>query len=553
MITEELYLEFKTLLNLQDDIKFSIEEPPKGINSDFATNLLLQISKKDKIKPEKFYQEIVKKLEKSKIATDFVFSKPGFINFNISKKRLIEELQKVKNEKDKYPVIQQEKPESILIDFVSSNPTGPLHIGHGRCAVIGDILSRILSFIGHKVQKEYYINDSGTQIEILGKSVRLKAEELKGEKSPSYYRLEKGEVNPSSYEQDENLYRGKYIEEIAKDLLKEYDNKIPEPEIIQKFAIEKILNIIKKDLHDFRVEFDSWVYESDLIKNGLVETTIKELEKKGLIYEKDNALWFKSEQFGDEKDRVIRKSEGKYTYFGTDIAYHKYKFNRGFEKLIDIWGADHHGYINRIKSAVISLGYKEENLVILLYQLVSLLRAGERVRMSTRAGEFITLKEVIDEIGIDSARYFLSTKSPSAHLEFDLEVAKKKSSENPVYYIQYAHTRCCGILREAMTQKDLSDEKANLELLNEKEEILLMKKILFYPDILLMCARNLTPHHLAMYLLDFAGIFHKFYDTHRVITENREISRARLYLIKAVKTVLKNGLDLLGISAPERM
>jgi len=547
MITEELYSEFKKLLNLQDDIKFSIEEPPKGINSDFATNLLLQLSKKDKINPEKLYQEIVKKLEKSKIATDFAFSKPGFINFNISKKRLIEELQKVKNEKDKYPVIKQEKPESILIDFVSSNPTGPLHIGHGRCAVIGDILSRILSFIGHKVQKEYYINDSGTQIEILVKSVQLKAEELKGEKSPSYPPLEKGE------ELDANLYHGKYIEEIAEDLLKEYNNKIPEPEIIQKFAIEKILKMIKKDLHEFRVEFDSWVYESDLIKNGLVENTIKELEKKGLIYEKDNALWFKSSQFGDEKDRVIKKSEGKYTYFGTDIAYHKYKFNRGFEKLIDIWGADHHGYVNRIKSAVISLGYREENLAILLYQLVSLLRAGKRVRMSTRAGEFVTLKEVIDEIGVDSARYFLSTKSPSSHLEFDLEVAKKKSSENPVYYIQYAHTRCCGILREASSQKYFSDEKANLELLNEKEEILLMKKILFYPDILLMCAKNLTPHHLAMYLLDFASIFHKFYDTHRVITENREISNARLYLIKAVKTVLKNGLDLLGISAPERM
>ncbi len=536
MIIEELQKEFKCLLNL-NDIKFSIEEPPKGINSDFATNILLQISKKEKTNPEKISAQIINKLKNSKIACDFVFSKPGFINFNISKKRIIEELHKVIKEQDKYPVINIDKKESILIDFVSSNPTGPLHIGHGRCAVIGDVLSRVLSFIGHKVQKEYYVNDSGTQIEILGKSIEKKAKEMKFP--------EEKNIN-----QEENLYRGKYIEEVAKDLLKEYNNQIPEPEIIQKFAVEKILNTIKKDLKEFRVEFDSWVYESELIKNGMVQKTIKELEKKGLIYEKDNAIWFKSEQFDDEKDRVIRKSEGKYTYFGTDIAYHKYKFNRGFEKLINIWGADHHGYVNRLKSAVISLGYKEENISILLYQLVSLLRSGEKVRMSTRAAEFITLKEVIDEIGVDSARYFLSTKSPSAHLEFDLEIAKKKSSENPVYYIQYAHTRCCGILRKS---KDISTENPDLELLTQKEETNLMKKILFYPETILACARNLTPHHLAMYLLDLAGDFHKYYDTHRVLTEDRKLTSARLYLIKAIKILLKNGLELLGISAPERM
>ncbi|MDI6641444.1 MAG: arginine--tRNA ligase, partial [Elusimicrobiota bacterium] len=537
-------------------------EPPKNINKDLSTNVLIVLTKTTGIKNIKAVAEdtINKILQKTNLLTDISFAPPIFINFNLSKNRLFSELESAVELQDEYPKLSDEEKfytrKNILIEFVSANPTGPLHIGHGRSAVIGDTLSKIFALFGAEVQKEYYINNLGKQIELLGKSVELEARKIKGEKI-------------TLKEVSENLYRGEYIKNLAEDLMFETNGVIPDQKIIESFAVEKILQMIKTDLKDFRIEFDSWVYESKLLEDRTLETVMQKLQNDGVIYEQDNALWFKSEEIFDEKDRVIKKSDGSWTYFGTDIAYHWYKFKRGFNKLINIWGADHHGYSPRLLSAIKSLGYDESVVNILIYQLVSLLRAGSKIKMSTRAGEFVTLREVIDEIGVDATRYFLSTKSPDAHLSFDLELAKKESSENPVYYIQYAHTRCCGILRRCSLS--LSDEQQVVEagkhttqaspglsgrllqLLTESQEHQLMKKILLYPEMLYLCARNLTPHYLSNYLLDLATIFHKYYETTRVILDDIELTKARLYLIKGIKTVLRNGLALLGITAPERM
>ncbi|MBU2614068.1 MAG: arginine--tRNA ligase [Elusimicrobia bacterium] len=468
------------LLELENDFEFSLEEPPQNFNADLSTNVVLLLAKKEKTNPKTLSEGIIKKLEKAPYFSKIEFVPPGFLNFHISKELLESELEKVLAQGDKYPEIDLYDGNPVLIDFVSSNPTGPLHIGHGRGAVIGDALARIYTQLGFKILKEYYVNDVGVQMNFLAQSVELQAKIIKSE-----------DVSSIS---TEKLYKGTYIAEIAKKLLEEYRDKIPEISVIKEFAVTEILKDIRSDLAEFKVEFDSWQYESELHNKGIVKKVVEGLHKDGFLFEKDSALWFKTEDSIDEKDRVIQKQDGRYTYFGADIAYHWYKFERGYKKLLNIWGCDHHGYVPRIKSAMLSIGHKPEDVEVLLYQLVSLSRNGERVRMSTRAGEFVTLREVREEIGTDAARYFLSTKTPGTHLEFDLELAKKKANENPIFYIQYAHTRCCGILREAeKTQSISAVSKIDYSLLKENLEHQIIKKITLYPDVLHRCIKNLSP------------------------------------------------------------
>lgn len=537
--------------------KYSIEQPPSNIKSDLATNLPMVLSKILRISPkdiaEKFISMFPANLE---LYVKLEFTPPGFLNFHISPQRWHEELSDIIQNSEKYGQIQKSitEPEKILIEYVSANPTGPLHIGHGRGAAIGDSLSRICKHLGFFTQTEYYINDRGNQMYNLGNSTKLRCIEL---------------LTGSITEEDKQWlqtsgYRGEYIKDTAQLILNETGWKTEteardtpvDPFFIQK-ASSYILETIKNELISFRVNIENWFSESTLYTTNQVEQSIEKLKTRGYIYEKDGALWFDSEQFGDDKPRVIYRSEGKnpldkYTYLAPDIAYHENKFQRGFNKLINIWGADHHGYVVRLKAAVQALGHNPENLIIILCQLVRLLRDKKPVVMSTRAAEFVTLNEVITEVGVDATRYFLVLRTPDAQLDFDLDLAKKQSLENPVYYVQYAHTRISGILREAAKQIN-DNTNANYTLLKEDAELDLIKKMAFFSKTLLACKQDLSPHHLTIYLLELAGKFHRYYDKYRVLTEDLALTRSRMHLIQAIATVIRTGLSLLGVSAPERM
>ena len=559
MIRYELKQELNKILELTNNEQYSIEEPPQNIDFDFATNILAVMSKKLKKSPQSISSEIIRKINaNSELIESAVFSPPCFINFNINKQRLYREMQKVFTETDKYPVMELGKSQSILVEFVSSNPTGPLHIGHGRCAAMGDTLSRIFTQLGFDVKREYYINNIGNQIQSLAGSVMEKCEEHQ----PGFLSVSEKEWLGNKVK--DNFYKGSYIKDIAIELINELGaNKqllaaraANFLEFYSNYSVNKIMGWIEQDMELFRVKFDYWSKESDLYVSGEVDKMLKLLEEKKLAEKRDGALWFKSTQLGDEKDRVLVRQTGEKTYFASDIAYHAGKYRKGYSKLINIWGADHHGYVSRIKNSMKALGFDDTKLEIILYQLVSLLRNNVPVTMSTRAGEFVTLKEVINEIGADATRYFLVTRTPNSTIQFDLELAKKKSLDNPVYYIQYAHTRCCGILREAEKQfsaDDLNIRNCKPDLLVTAEEHEIISQIAFYQDILCSCYNSLTPHLLVTYLLSFANLFHTYYAKSRVITEDMELSKSRLLLIKSIRIIISNGLNLLGVSAPEKM
>jgi len=439
----------------------------------------------------------------------------------------------------------------IQVEFVSANPTGPLHIGHGRGAAVGDALAAILEAAGYRVFREYYVNDMGRQMEILGRSVYLRYLQAMGQ----------------ALEFPEDHYRGGYIQDLARDIVGQDGARwvnVPEQEALSRFtdhARETILGGIRKDLEEFRVRYDGWFRESTLYQNGKVEAWLNGLRGKDLVYERDGALWFRSSAFGDEKDRVVVRSDGRTTYLASDIAYHADKFQRGFSKLIDIWGADHHGYVPRLKGVVKALGRDPDALQVLLVQMVSLLRDGVPVAMSTRAGEFTTLREVLDEVGVDASRYLFLMRSSDSPLDFDLAVAKRQERANPVYYVQYAHARICSILEEARGREVLlpGPEEADLSLLQMAEEWELIKHLVFYPEVVQMSARTLEPHRLTYFLDGLAADFHTYYNrgwvdrSLRVITEDPAVTQARLLLVQAVQVVLRNALGLLGVTAPERM
>ncbi len=547
------------------EVEFELRSPPKEIKFDFSTNLPLVVSKKYKILPKKVFEDIKNEiLKKFKgIFIDINFSPAGFLNFNLSLNFYLNEIIEIFKNKEGYLKslnLEDVLDKKLLLEFVSANPTGPLHIGHGRCAVLGDVLGNIFKKLGYDLKKEYYINDRGRQIDVLLASVIdsiLKFDDVIVEEKIKVWSQEIIK---------ETKYKGEYINDIAKKLKEKFlEINLKNINMIKKFVIETIMEDIKSSLRSFKVEFDNYFYETSLydsyetekIKEILLKKSSKE---ESLVEYKDGALWFKSQQLAeDDKDRVLIRSNGEPTYFFSDIVYHYNKISRGYNWLINIWGTDHHGYVDRLKGAcrtifnLLGLNYR---LDIILYQLVSLIKDGNRISMSTREGNFISLYEVIKEVGSDVTRFFLLTKSPNTHLEFDFDLAKEHSLKNPVYYIQYAHTRCCGILKEIKKMPDkeqlINSIQENCKILKQKE-IELIKELCLYSEILQVCIEKFSAHHLCNYLIDLARIFHKFYEDCRVISNDSKVIYYRLFLVIVSKIVLSDALEILGIEAPQRM
>ena len=523
-----------------------VTEPKATAHGDFSTNIAMVMASTQKMAPRKIAETIVHQLdddggilEKAEIAG------PGFINFFLKPYAWHSVLSQIHQIDTRYGFSNVGNGLKIQVEFVSSNPTGPLHVGHGRGAAVGDSVASILSACGFDVQKEYYINDSGRQIATLGRSVLLRYRELQGQR----------------IQFPEDCYQGGYIRDLAAELQTIHADgllKLAEDEAVStcaRFAAGKILEGMREDLTAFGVEFDCWFSEQSLYDSGRVDEIVADFQKRGIVYQKDGALWFKTSTYGDEKDRVVVRSNGQTTYFASDIAYHEDKYHRGFDRVIDVWGADHHGYIPRMRAAVEASGHRREQFDVILVQLVNLLRGGQPVAMSTRAGEFVTLREVIDEVGRDAARFIFLTRHYDSALDFDLEVAKKRTNENPVYYVQYVHARISSIIRKGEERGvcSISWDDDAIATLKESEEVSLMKIMARYPEVVRTSAALMEPHRIAFYLMSLSTAFHAYYNKHRVLTEDALTTQGRLCLIMAVKKVIRNGLTLLGVSAPEQM
>jgi arginyl-tRNA synthetase len=482
--------------------------------------------------------------EKASPIKDIEIKGAGFLNIFLKDEVFFELLRFVNTQEKDFGKSDLGQAKRVLLEFVSANPTGPLSVAHARQAAVGDALANVLSYAGYLVTKEYYLNDEGNQINILGRSIRLRYCELAGEK----------------IDFPEDHYQGEYIIDLARalwtdDPTREKISKLGAQErekFFLEYGVVKILKVIQDELADFGVHFDVWYSQKVLGKAGKIEEVLSYLKKRGYIYESEGAVWFKSTEFGDDKDRVVRKSDGSYTYLAPDIAYHKDKFERGYEKLINIWGPDHHGYIPRMMAAVQALGKDKDALSVIIVQLATLFRAGQPAPMSTRKGQYVTLREVLTEVGRDASRFFFLMRKTDSHLDFDLELAKKQTSENPVYYIQYAHARIAGILAGAGPAA-AGIKNADLSLLKEEEEKDLMKAIFEFGYCLEVCTKQLDPYGLTTYLQSLAAAFHRFYDRHKVLSPEVDLTGARLALIRAVKVTLANGLAILGVSSPERM
>lgn len=531
-------------LELDSMPEINLEVPREKAHGDFASNVALVLAKPAKKNPRQLAELIVASLPEHPVIDKVEIAGPGFINFYLTNQWLYDVLLTIEQEQLAYGANSFGNGERVLLEFVSANPVGPMNVVNARAAAIGDTLAKLLAAAGYSVATEYYVNDAGVQTEVFGRSLEARLQQL---------------ANPD-YPFPEDGYPGAYVSELAERL------KAEKPELLNQdyaervefcriWGIDQMVEWQKQDLADFGVTFDRWFRERDLHEAGALEDIIERLTDRGYMYEKDGAFWFRSTVFGDDKDRVIIKQDGTYTYVTADIAYHYDKLKRGFTKLIDLFGPDHHGYIARMKAAVQALGYPEDALEIMILQYVALLRDGEQVKMSKRAGEFITLQDLMEEVGRDAARYFFLMRSPDSHLDFDLTLAAEQSNENPVYYIQYAHARICSILQQAKEQGvTLKQAKeVSLDLLVQEQELDLIKKMAELPEELLMAATQREPHRMARYALDLASQFHSFYTHCHVLSEADELRDARLVLTNCVKIVLQRTLGLLGISAPERM
>ena len=519
---------------------------------DLCTPLAMSLTRLLKKPPRLIAEDVVNAIGVSGVFEKIEIAGPGFINFTFTRLFLYKELQALIASGEAFLTEDIGRGRKIQIEFVSSNPTGPMHLGHGRGAALGAALSNLLREAGYTVEKEFYINDAGRQVKLLGMSVFARYKHLCGRQYPF----------------PENGYKGDYVEDIAKEMKEKYGIAFGEKEFIDAeqlfidFSYMKMLDAIKKDLEDFGVFFDTWQSERELYEKGEVKQAIDDLRERGYIFEEADATWFRSTAFGDDKDRVIIKKDGEYTYFAPDIAYHRKKVARGFDELIDIWGADHHGYVPRMEAVIQALGCPKDSLRVLLVQMVSLLRGGQPVQMSKRSGEFITLREVMDDIGPDTTKFLFLTRRSDSHLEVDIEVAKAQSSENPVYYVQYANARINSIFEKAKQESEAGGFQTgdvekylaafNGECFND-EEMRILKKLLLYP----MMFRNATlahePHRITFYLQELAGMFHPYYHKYKVVTGDIELTRARLALCRAIQIVLRHGLKILGVKAPDRM
>lgn len=527
------------------DVSYVIERPQDSSHGDWSTNVAMASTRILKRKPREIAQELVdlmQTLPGAGIFEKFDIAGPGFVNFYLKPTVYAQELKKILEQEDSYGRLTVGQGQRARIEFISANPTGPLHVGHGRGAIIGDVLSSLYDFAGYEVVREYYLNDCGNQMNILGKTSLAWIEALNKGEEPVF-------------DEDGEWYRGAYMKDVAEQLIA--DQRISEDLFeMGRRAGQEILKLIQQDLLDFGVKpFDLWSSEKDLHDSGKVQNCLDVLQAKGMIQEKDGAWWFLSSQLGDEKDRVVRKSDGALTYLAADIAFHQQKYDDGFDCVIDIWGADHHGYIARVRGAIEAMGYDAGRFTVLLCQLVRLTRGTEIVPMSTRAGEFVTLADIVKEVGKDVARYYFMMRKSDAQLDFDLELAKQQSMDNPVYYIQYAHARICSIQKNCVEEDVVLGDISSLpfEALKDKEEVALMKQLSIFPEMIEGAVRNNEPHRMATYLQDLASAFHSFYGQCRVLTEDVDVTQARLGLLNATQVVLKNGLGILGLSVPKEM
>ena len=562
--------------------KIEIKENKEKEFGDFSSNLALVLSKELSKPPKDIAEMLLKELGEKDFIDRMEIAGPGFINFFLSHASRTEILKIINKEKNKFGFSTKKKAEkdSVLIEYVSSNPTGPLHVGHGRGAAFGSVLASILKATGHQVDEEYYVNDQGRQTEILSLSVWLRYLENFNQVS----------LFPN------NCYQGAYIESLAKELEKDKDKKfcvdkelekeisqllsldLTEEELdnliakskellkkgfkeITTFALENILQNIERDLKAFGVEHNKWFKESSMFSTSrtnrsLIGEALDSLKSKKKLYEKDGALWFQSTDFGDEKDRVVKRENGATTYFASDIAYHANKFNRGYSKIINVWGADHHGYLPRVKAAMSALGEDTDKFEVIFIQFANLIRGGKKLSMSTRAGEFISLNELIEEVTSEAARFFFINRKGNQHLDFDLDLAKEESKDNPLYYIQYAHARICSVFDKLKENKKSYKESVALEALdqlNSDQEVEIQQLLSQFPDVINRSAENYEPHLICYYLRNLAGTFHSYYNNERILVEEENTLQAKLFLISAVKQVLFNGLKILSISAPESM
>ncbi len=552
-VTEQVRSEIEQgIINAKEAGRFSYEEMPAFIvevpkdksHGDFATNAAMLLTKQAKMKPRDIAQAIVDSLNKdSKLIDKVEIAGPGFINFYLSQNWVYDILPTVEEQDEKFGFVDVGHGEKVQVEFVSANPTGLLHMGNARGGALGDSLANLLKMAGYDVTKEFYINDAGNQIVNLGLSLEAR------------YRQELGDVD---YPFPEKGYHGKDIIDTAKRIIAEVGDSylaLPEEERQQKMiatALDEKISAIKSGLKDFGVEYDVWFSETSLHESGAVKEVVDLLTEKGLTYEKEGAIWLKTTEFGEEKDEVLVRSNGIPTYFAADIAYHKNKYDRGFKRVINIWGADHHGHVARMKRSMDAIGYNGDDLTILLMQLVRLYQNGEVVRMSKRTGQYVTLQELIEDVGKDAARYFFIMRNPDSHLDFDLDLAKQQSSDNPVYYVQYAHARINSILT-ATGKAAPKAADCDLTLLTEEAELELIRKIANLPTEIAYAAQELEPYRMARYATDLATLFHSFYNSCRVLTDDEALRDARLVLVNATRITLRNVLTLLGVSAPERM
>jgi arginyl-tRNA synthetase len=521
----------------------SIEHPQKAEHGDYATSLPLKLARSTGLNPLNIAKIIASSLDKGEEISDVSIAPPGFINFTLSPDWLAEQVDSILTKEQSYGNIDNGNGKKIQIEFVSANPTGPLHVGHGRGAVLGSALANVLDAAGFKVQKEYYVNDGGNQIISFYRSLY------------SRYRQSLG----IDSEMPAEGYFGSYITELAKELTDEHGDKFlkmsPEEgeSKLGKLGLDKMLAQIKDSLESLRVYFDSWFSESSLYEDGQYEKVMSLLKQSGYIAEKESAVWFVSTALGEDKDNVVIRSDGTATYFATDIAYHYNKFiERGFDKVIDIWGADHQGHVSRMEAVVGALRIDPKRLKVIISQMITLKRGGELVKLSKRSGDMISLSEVIEEVGVDACRFFFLCRSADSQMDFDLELAKKESQDNPVYYIQYAYARISSILRLA-EEKGINYEDGDVSLLNDESELTLIRRMLLLPEIIEMISNTLEPHHLTYYAQDLATVFHSFYKQCRVVTDEIEITKARLKLVASARIVLDRTLSLMGMSAPEKM
>lgn len=536
----------KGVLPVLEAPDFVVEVPREKDHGDFATNMAMLLAKPARSAPRKIAEALAGELDLRNSPVERVeIAGPGFINFYLKRDWPFPELPQIIKQDENYGRVDAGQGKKVQVEFVSANPTGLLHMGNARGAALGDSLASLLEFAGYNVTREFYINDAGNQIEHFGRSLEARYLQILGRQA----------------EVPEEGYHGEDIIDTIKGFVAKYGDRYldvsPEERrpVLVKYALAEKLEAIKKTLEEFGVVYDVWFSEQWLHDSGAVREAIDRLRSRGHLYEQEEAVWFRASDFGVEKDEVLVRSNGLPTYFAADIAYHMNKFERGFDRVINIWGADHHGHVPRMKGSVAALGYDPEALQIVIMQLVRLYKNGEIVRMSKRTGQFVTLEELMEDVGRDAARYFFVMRSPDSHLEFDLDLARARTNENPVFYIQYAHARICSIFRQLEEQqgKRPDPENVDLSLLVEEPEVLLVRKLVDFPEEVEASARDMAPHRMARYIHEVAGLLHSFYNSHRVISDNPELTAARLVLVEAVRVVLRNGLGLLGLTAPEKM